>query len=193
MKWGEVVAYFVAVDGDFKWLQHFHLVYPVYCFEATSVLVDFQRKVQTENEKYSSSHLETTFSRIYNCIIVRLLGYCSVKAEAVRLIKSTLISFTFTKIQVKIELKCLQNTYFSIGFVNCSLVSAKHVPVLYFTGQLIGRVMDRTKRICSCSEAVDAGSIPGPVKPKTIKICIHNFPAWRSALKTTEWNIYRAW
>ena len=29
----------------------------------------------------------------------------------------------------------------------------------------------------SASEAVDTGSIPGRVKPKTIKIGIHSFPA----------------
>ena len=35
----------------------------------------------------------------------------------------------------------------------------------------------------SVTEAVDKGSIPGRVKPKTIKIGIHSFPAWRSAIK----------
>ena len=37
----------------------------------------------------------------------------------------------------------------------------------------------------SATEAVDSGSIPGRVKPKTIKIGIHSFPAGRSALKGT--------
>ena len=35
------------------------------------------------------------------------------------------------------------------------------------------------------TEAVDLGSIPGRVKPKTIKIGIHSFLAWRSAIKGT--------
>ena len=43
-----------------------------------------------------------------------------------------------------------------------------------------GRV-DRASAI----EAVDSGSIPGRVKPKTIKIGIHSFPARRSAIKGT--------
>ena len=30
----------------------------------------------------------------------------------------------------------------------------------------------------SATEAVDSGSIPGWVKPKTIKIAIHSFPAF---------------
>ena len=37
----------------------------------------------------------------------------------------------------------------------------------------------------SATEAVDLGSIPGRVKPKTIKIGTHSFPAWRSAIKGT--------
>ena len=39
--------------------------------------------------------------------------------------------------------------------------------------------MDRA----SATEVVDLGSIPGRVKPKIIKIGIHSFPAWRSAIK----------
>ena len=31
------------------------------------------------------------------------------------------------------------------------------------------------------------------VKPKTIKIGIHSFPAWRSASKGTEWSLCRVW
>ena len=45
----------------------------------------------------------------------------------------------------------------------------------------------------SATEAVDSGSIPGRVKPKTIKIGIHSFPAWRSALKGTVWSFHRVW
>ena len=45
----------------------------------------------------------------------------------------------------------------------------------------------------SATEAVDSGSIPGRVKPKTIKIGIHSFPAWRSALKRTVWSRRRVW
>ena len=35
----------------------------------------------------------------------------------------------------------------------------------------------------SVAEAVDSDSILGGVKPKTIKLEIHSFPAWRSAMK----------
>ena len=35
----------------------------------------------------------------------------------------------------------------------------------------------------SASETVDSSSILGQVKPKTRKIGINNFPAWRSAIK----------
>ena len=37
----------------------------------------------------------------------------------------------------------------------------------------------------SATEAIDSGLIFDRVKPKTIKIGIHNFPAWRSAIKGT--------
>ena len=37
----------------------------------------------------------------------------------------------------------------------------------------------------SATETVDLGSIPGRVKPKTIKTGIHSFPGWRSAIKGT--------
>ena len=45
----------------------------------------------------------------------------------------------------------------------------------------------------SATEAVDLGSIPGRVKPKTLKIGIHSFPAWRSAIKGTVWSLRRVW
>ena len=45
-------------------------------------------------------------------------------------------------------------------------------------------ISDRVER-ASVTEAVDSGSIPGRVKPKTINIGIHNFPAWGSAIKGT--------
>ena len=45
----------------------------------------------------------------------------------------------------------------------------------------------------SATETVDLGSIPGRVKPKTIKIGIHSFPAWRSAIKGTVWSLHRVW
>ena len=41
--------------------------------------------------------------------------------------------------------------------------------------------MDRA----SAAETVDLGLIPGRVKSKTLKIGIHSFPAWRSAIKAT--------
>ena len=34
---------------------------------------------------------------------------------------------------------------------------------------------------------------PSRVKPKTIKIDIHNFSAWRSAFKEIVWSLYRVW
>ena len=37
----------------------------------------------------------------------------------------------------------------------------------------------------SATEAVESGSIPDRVKPKTIKIGVHSYPAWRSAIKGT--------
>ena len=45
----------------------------------------------------------------------------------------------------------------------------------------------------SATEEVDLGSIPGRVKPKTRKIGIHSFPAWRSAIKETVRNLHRVW
>ena len=58
--------------------------------------------------------------------------------------------------------------------------------LLFFS--ISGRV-DRA----SATEAVDTGSIPGRVKPKTIKIGIYSFPAWRSAIKGTVWSLHRVW
>ena len=52
-----------------------------------------------------------------------------------------------------------------LGYKVISLSLSKALPIS-------GRV-DRA----SAAEAVDLGSIPGRVKPKTIKIGIHNFPA----------------
>ena len=46
--------------------------------------------------------------------------------------------------------------------------------------------MDRV----SATEAADSGSIPRRIKPKTIKIDIHSFPAWRSAIKETVWSLH---
>ena len=37
----------------------------------------------------------------------------------------------------------------------------------------------------SATETVDLAAIPGRVKPNTIKIGIHSFPARRSAIKET--------
>ena len=47
--------------------------------------------------------------------------------------------------------------------------------------------MDRA----STTEAVDSGSIPGRVKPKTIKIGSYSFPAWRLATKETVQSLQR--
>ena len=43
----------------------------------------------------------------------------------------------------------------------------------------------------SATETVDSGSIPSRVKPKTGKIGIHSFPAWRRAIKGILWSLYR--
>ena len=45
----------------------------------------------------------------------------------------------------------------------------------------------------SATETVDSGSILGRVKPKTIKIGIQSFLAWRSAIKGTVWSLRRVW
>ena len=45
----------------------------------------------------------------------------------------------------------------------------------------------------SATEAVDWGSILGRVKPKTIKIAFHSFPARRSAIKGTVRSFRRVW
>ena len=41
------------------------------------------------------------------------------------------------------------------------------------------------------TETVNPGSILDRVKPKTTKIDIHSFPAWRSALKKNRWRLDR--
>ena len=45
----------------------------------------------------------------------------------------------------------------------------------------------------SDTETVDSGSIPARIKLKTIKIGIHSFPAWRSAIKGAVWSLHRVW
>ena len=62
------------------------------------------------------------------------------------------------------------------------------IPAKHSLDPINGRV-DRA----SATEAVDSGSIPGRVKPKTIKIGIHSFSAWRSAIKGTVWSLRRVW
>ena len=49
--------------------------------------------------------------------------------------------------------------------------------------------MDRASAI----KTVDTGSIPGRVKPKTIKIGIHNFPAWRTSIKRRKCDLQYVW
>ena len=57
----------------------------------------------------------------------------------------------------------------------------------------IKAISGRVER-ASATEAVDSGSIPGRVKPKTLKIGIHSsFPTWRSAIKGTVWSLRRVW
>ena len=59
----------------------------------------------------------------------------------------------------------------SIGWrASCSSLFA--IPMMPLSSTISGRV-DRA----SVTETVDSGSIPGRVKPKTIKIGIHSFPA----------------
>ena len=50
-----------------------------------------------------------------------------------------------------------------------------------FNSELQAKEADRA----SATAAVDSSSIPGRFKPKNIKIGIHSFPAWRSAIKRT--------
>ena len=45
----------------------------------------------------------------------------------------------------------------------------------------------------SVTEAVNPVLIPVRVKPKTIRIGIHNFPAWRLAAKGAVWSLRRVW
>ena len=53
-------------------------------------------------------------------------------------------------------------------------------------------ISGRVDRV-SATEAVDSSLIPTWVKPKTIKIGIHSFPAWCSAIKGTVWSLYHMW
>ena len=64
-----------------------------------------------------------------------------------------------------------------------TLVWASHFP---FLKPISGRV-DRA----SATETVDLGSTPSRVKPKTTKIVIYRFPAWRLAIKGTVWSLHR--
>ena len=50
------------------------------------------------------------------------------------------------------------------------------MPVYLYTGIFFKPICGRVDR-ASATEAVDLGLIPGWVKPKTIKIGIHSFPA----------------
>ena len=43
------------------------------------------------------------------------------------------------------------------------------------------------------AEVVDSGLIPGRVKPKTGKIDIQSFLAWRPAMKRSLWSLHRVW
>ena len=45
----------------------------------------------------------------------------------------------------------------------------------------------------SATETGNSGTITGRVKTKTIKIGIHSFPAWRSAINGTAWCLHRVW
>ena len=56
--------------------------------------------------------------------------------------------------------------------MSLSLHINKVINVCYLNQLISGRV-DKA----SATETVDSGSIPGRVKPKTIKIGIHSFPA----------------
>ena len=53
------------------------------------------------------------------------------------------------------------------------LIAMPSAPLADMFPQPISGRVDRA----SATEAVDTGSIPGRVKPKTIKIGIHSFPA----------------
>ena len=57
-------------------------------------------------------------------------------------------------------------------------------------GAIIWPISGRVDR-ASATEAVDSGLIPGRVKTKTIKIGIHSFSAWCSAIRGTVWSLRR--
>ena len=59
----------------------------------------------------------------------------------------------------------------------------------FFTFKPISGQVDKA----SPTEAVDSGLIPSRVKPKTIKIGVHSFPAWQSAIKGTVRSLRRVW
>ena len=61
--------------------------------------------------------------------------------------------------------------YKSIRILRQEIASLKVLPII--TVKPISGRVDRA----SATEAVDSGSTPGRVKPKTIKIGIHSFPA----------------
>ena len=66
----------------------------------------------------------------------------------------------------------------------CNLSMIRFVKV-----ELISGRVDRA----SATETVDFGSIPELVKPKTLKIGIHSFPAWHFAIKGAVWCLHRVW
>ena len=75
-------------------------------------------------------------------------------------------------------------------------VSGTDVLGFNFQNKQIGHGAAKTKPIsggmdrASATETVDLSFIPGQVKPKSIKIGIDSFPAWRSAINETVWSLY---
>ena len=69
----------------------------------------------------------------------------------------------------------------------CSLGTVRYVNLFMIRRMYNSGRVDRA----SATETVDLDSIPGRVKPKSVKISIHSFPAWRSAIEGTVLNLHR--
>ena len=90
-----------------------------------------------------------------------------------------------------------------VGFVKSRLFSWAQIPSIYFQYVVdtfsIFKILTNNYPISgrvdreSATEAVDSDSILSQVKPKTIKIGIHSFHAWLSAIKATMRSFRRVW
>ena len=81
---------------------------------------------------------------------------------------------TYSDICLVLHLGLLYPVHIS-AYIYCTSLSCTSLERT-FTAQVFRPISGRVDR-ASATEAVDLGSIPGRVKPKTIKIGIHSFPA----------------